>query len=204
MDELAIYKKYIYPIIFSLLYICGFSIYYLLIGDWEFLWYVVVMIFFLCLIIGTIKYTKLSLLAVWGLCLWGLLHMAGGGLVVGGEVLYAYKIFPFLDLGGEFYILKFDQVVHVFGFAVATLVMYEIMTSRWTGSRNLLIFVVVLTGMGLGVINEIVEFVAVIIFPETGVGGYHNTLLDLIFNTLGSIMVATYIYFQRGVREVRK
>ena len=199
MDELAIYKKYLYPIIFSLFYVGGFSVYYLFIGDWEFLWYVAVMIFFICLIIGTIKYTKLSLLAVWGLCLWGLLHMAGGGLVVGEEVLYAYRIFPFLDLGGEFYILKFDQVVHVFGFAVATLVMYEIVVSKWVGSRNLLIFVVVLTGMGLGVINEIVEFIAVVIFPETGVGGYYNTLLDLIFNTLGSIMVATYLCFKKHI-----
>lgn len=199
MDELVMFKKYIHPIIFSLLYFGGFSVYYLFIGDREFLWYVAVMIFFICLIIGTIKYTKLSLLAVWGLCLWGLLHMAGGGLVVGEEVLYAYRIFPFLDLGGEFYILKFDQVVHVFGFAVATLVMYEIVVSKWVGSRNLLIFVVVLTGMGLGVINEIVEFMAVVIFPETGVGGYYNTLLDLIFNTLGSIMVATYLCFKKHI-----
>ena len=101
---------------------------------------------------------------------------------MGDTVLYGYKIFPFIDKGGEFYILKFDQVVHAFGFAVATLVMYEIIRPRWRGSRGLLSFVAFLGGMGLGALNEIVEFVAVLVFPATGVGGYFNTGLDLVFN----------------------
>ncbi|MEX0910228.1 MAG: DUF2238 domain-containing protein [Candidatus Paceibacterota bacterium] len=201
MVTLAVLKKYLYPIVFSFIYITGFSIYYLSIGDWEFLWYVGVMLFFLGLIVGTVKYTQLSLTAVWGLCFWGFLHMAGGGVKVGEGVLYAYKIWPLLDLGGEFYILKFDQVVHIFGFAVATLVMYEVVKSRWQGSIGLLVFIAVLSSMGLGVINEIVEFLAVVVFADTGVGGYYNTLLDLVFNTVGAIIVGVYLYCRRKASE---
>lgn len=197
MDSLAtLDKKYLGPILFALTYVIAFATYYFSKGDWEFLWYIVVLVFFLVLIIGTIKYTKLSLISVWGLCIWGLLHMIGGGVVFSGDVLYAWKILPVYDAGGEFFILKFDQVVHTFGFAVATLVMYEIISSRWKNGGRFLIFVAILSGMGLGVINEIAEFIAVLAFPETGVGGYYNTLLDLVFNTVGAGLVGIFLYLK--------
>jgi putative membrane protein len=41
--------------------------------------------------------------------------------------------------------------------------------------------------MGLSVVNELIEFAAVVVSPSTGVGGYVNTLLDLLFNTLGAV-----------------
>ena len=32
---------------------------------------------------------------------------------------------------------------------------------------------------------------AVVTLPETGVGGYHNTVLDMIFNLLGAALAVT-------------
>ena len=32
--------------------------------------------------------------------------------------------------------------------------------------------------------------------PETGVGGYHNTMLDLCFNLLGGILAVTWLTWQ--------
>jgi len=189
-------KIYGPPILFGLVYILAFGLYYILINDYEFLWYVLVLLFFFGLLISTIKQTKLSLLAVWGLALWGLLHMAGGGISVDGGVLYGYQIIPLIDKGGEFFILKFDQVVHFFGFGVATLIMWEIIKPRFTGSLGLLTFVVVLTGLGLGALNEMVEFLAVLVFASTGVGGYFNTGLDLVFNALGVLVVSLFLYSQ--------
>jgi putative membrane protein len=152
------------------------------------------MIFFFLLLLGTITHTKLSLVSVWGLSLWGFLHMAGGGIPVGDGVLYGHIIYPIIDRGGEFVIFKFDQLVHFFGFGVATLVMYEIIKPRWRGSLGLLAFVVALAGMGLGALNEVVEFMAVVFMPETGVGGYYNTGLDLVFNAIGATVVALVLY----------
>ncbi len=45
-------------------------------------------------------------------------------------------------------------------------------------------------GLGVGGLNEIVEFIAVLTIPETGVGGYDNTLWDMVFNLLGACAAA--------------
>jgi hypothetical protein len=49
-----------------------------------------------------------------------------------------------------------------------------------------------IAGMGLGALNEIVEFIAVLTLPETGVGGYVNTSLDLTANTIGAAFFLTW------------
>jgi glycopeptide antibiotics resistance protein len=57
--------------------------------------------------------------------------------------------------------------------------------------------ILIIAGSGMGVLNEIVEFTAVLLVPDTGVGGYGNTLLDLIFNTLGATAAVIFIHFKR-------
>jgi hypothetical protein len=54
------------------------------------------------------------------------------------------------------------------------------------GSASLIVFPV-LGAMGLGAVNEIIEFIAVVVFPNTNAGGYVNTALDLVFNGAGAI-----------------
>jgi hypothetical protein len=51
---------------------------------------------------------------------------------------------------------------------------------------------VLLAGMGVGAINEIVEFVATLVIPDTNVGGYTNTGWDLVADLAGAI-VATVL-----------
>ena len=50
-----------------------------------------------------------------------------------------------------------------------------------------------MAGLGVGAFNEIIEFFATVIIPETGVGGYENTSLDLISNLIGAIIAMSYI-----------
>jgi hypothetical protein len=118
---------------------------------------------------------------LWCLTLWGFLHMSGGLIRVGEGVLYGLQLIPVL--------LRYDQLVHAFGFGVATLICHHLLRfylrpdlARWKG----LAILVVLMGGGVGCVNEIVEFIAVKTIPETGVGGYDNTLCDLIFNMIGA------------------
>jgi hypothetical protein len=47
--------------------------------------------------------------------------------------------------------------------------------------------------MGLGAVNEIVEFIMVLALPQTGVGGYENTMWDIVFNTIGAIIAVSYL-----------
>jgi putative membrane protein len=181
---------------FAAAYIVGFSAYYIAIKNFEFLWYVAVLVFFFILILATLNRSGFDRPILWGLAIWGFLHMAGGGVRVGDGVLYALELIPIAG-SGDAYVLKFDQVVHAFGFAVATLVVFHLLRP-YLGERvnwKIVYPIIALGGMGLGVVNEIVEFVAVVIFPETGVGGYYNTALDLVFNTIGAVLATVFIHF---------
>jgi len=185
-------------ILFNLAYIFAFTAYYISIKNYEFLWYVAVLVFFFGLILATLHRSKFDSVILWGLSLWGLLHMAGGGVKVGESVLYAMPLIPLVEIGDTF-ILKYDQFVHFFGFAVATLVVFHLLRPYLNGNinRKVVYAIIIAAGMGLGALNEIVEFAAVVTFPETGVGGYYNTALDLVFNTFGAIAAIIFIHTRR-------
>ena len=125
--------------------------------------------------------------------MWGLLHMCGGGIPIGDKVLYGIILIPVSE---TYPIVRFDQFVHVVGFGVATLLMYHLLTpllkpdlKGWTA----LSIVMVMAGLGVGALNEVVEFLAVVLVPETGVGGYWNTALDLVADLIGAVFALLYI-----------
>jgi hypothetical protein len=134
---------------------------------------------------------------LWALAIWGLLHAAGGILYVGDGVLYRFKAVPGLP--------RFDQAVHAFGFGAATIAV-------WQGLRNRLTegtqpgagvgFVVGLAGMGVGALNEVLEFLSTRVLAETNVGGYVNTGWDLVYNAIGAAAAAIWIV-ARASRPVR-
>lgn len=182
---------------FNLAYILAFFIYYFSIGNYEFLWYIGVLLFFVVLIGVTLQRTKFDYFILCALSLWGFLHMAGGGIRVGESVLYALRIFTVYSGGPEFYILKFDQVVHFYGFLVCTVIVHHLLAPKLKAPARVEYFVAALASMGLGALNEIVEFAAVVFFPSTGVGGYYNTALDLVFNMLGAFAGILVIKFRK-------
>lgn len=196
-------RQHLGLVLFNSVYIAAFAAYYLSIGNTEFLWYVLVMVALFALILGTLHRSKFDSVILWGLSLWGLMHMAGGGVRVGNDVLYGLQLLPIYGTEGELRILKYDQLVHAFGFGISTLVVFHLLVPnlgenvRW----RTVLSIVALGGMGLGVVNEIVEFIAVLVFPHTGVGGYYNTALDLVFNTIGAIIAAFVIRLRFGKRR---
>jgi len=186
----------------TLAYIAGFAGYYFLTGNSEFIWYIAVMLGFVLFITATIKQTRFSPAMLWALSLWGFLHMAGGGVVVNGNVLYAFVFWPIV-VNGDFALLKFDQFVHFYGFAVATVAMFYLLKpfARRGATDGRVLLLAVLAGMGLGALNEIVEFIAVVTFPHTNVGGYFNTGLDLVFNMGGAVVAAGLLFVRDKLPE---
>jgi uncharacterized membrane protein YjdF len=172
---------------FTLAYITGASAYFLSIGNFEFLWYILTMLVLMLLIGVSARAASFPPYLLWALSIWGLLHMLGGGVEVEGAVLYAYRFLPILG-EGELTILKYDQVVHFYGFGVAALVLRHILLRSFPllAGTKVLFFYSVLGSMGLGALNEMIEFIAVLALPDTDVGGYYNTGLDLIFNAAGA------------------
>lgn len=164
--------------------------------NYEFLMYIGVIVFFLVLIIITNERVRYPLSILWGLTAWSTLHMVGGGILIGGEKVYVKMLLPLI--GEPYNILKYDQFVHIVGFGVATVLMYHlIMPLLKTGAirRVPLMVVVIMAGLGAGAINEIVEFMVTVFVPETGVGGYINTSLDLVADLVGAILAYIYLIY---------
>lgn len=185
--------------IFTLAYLVAFTPYFVATRNYEFLWYIAVVFVVFALMCATLHRTKFDYLVLGGLSVWGLLHMAGAGVVVQGDILYSLHLLPIADGGGDFFILKFDQVVHFWGFGVTTLLAHDLLRHYLNDQTNYWVVypLLVLVGMGFGALNEIIEFIAVVVFPETGVGGYYNTSLDMIFNSLGAIAAVMVIHYKR-------
>ena len=187
-------------IVFTLAYLAASVIGALATGNREFVFYIVVM----CLLLGAVaavhRRAGFSRTVLWGLSLWGLAHMAGGLLPVpeswpiNGEhrVLYSWWLVPNT--------LKYDHVVHAYGFGVTTL-------ACWEGLKRMLgragethpqptlgrLTLCAAAAMGFGALNEVVEFAATLLVPETNVGGYINTGWDLVSNLIGAVLAALAI-----------
>ncbi len=162
-------------------------------ANYEFLLYVGVILLDGGLILWKQRSVQFGPPILWGLTVWGFLHMAGGNVSLGEDVLYGLMLIPVYE---PLHILRYDQVVHLFGFGVATLICHHLLCpylKEGVGRTGCLFFLIVLMGSGFGALNEIVEFIAVLTFPETGVGGYKNTLVDLVFNLLGGVIAATWL-----------
>lgn len=185
---------------FNGLYLTAGLVASLQVGNIEFVLYVVVLCVLLAVVAALHLKIRLHILALWGLSFWGMAHMAGGLLPIPeawptageGKVLYNLWIAPGY--------LKFDQLVHAYGFGLVTWVCWQGLQYSFAsrGVRAVpsvgLLTLCVAGGMGFGAANEVVEFVATTILPETNVGGYENTGWDLVANFVGSLLAATVIY----------
>ncbi len=173
-------------ILFNLIYITVFGAFAIAAQNWEFLFYVSIVVFFFALLLKKYEKIGLSRGVLWGLSVWGLIHMMGGNIPVNDSVLYNVQIIPIF--------LKYDQLVHAFGFGVTTLVGWQLLRPylKESYNRTTIGILIVMIGMGAGALNETLEFIATVLVPETNVGGYVNTSLDLIFNMIGATVVAVY------------
>ncbi len=195
-------KEYRAILLFNLVYMSAFTIHYVLHRNFEFLLYVGVLLFFFILIFFTLPHTKFGAPILWCLSIWGLLHMAGGGVRIGEGVLYAQTLLPLVSRG-ELVLLRYDQVVHCFGFAITTWVGFHLLKPHLShqAMRGVVYLILVGFGMGMGALNEIVEFLATLLLSQTGVGGYVNTALDLVFNFLGSLIAIILIHLHEKTKN---
>ncbi|HEB91397.1 MAG TPA: hypothetical protein ENI85_17605 [Deltaproteobacteria bacterium] len=200
--------------VFTLSYLLFATGYALDRGNTEFLFYCGVMVLLIVATALAHRHFSFSRGLLWALSIWGALHMAGGLVTIpddwpaAGEfrVLYSWWILPGRDVDGQpGGWLKYDQVVHAYGFGISTWLCWQILRgaleSRMacTGRNQrieptaALMFLVAAAGMGLGALNEVVEFIATRI-TVTNVGGYENTGWDLVANLVGATTAALILY----------
>jgi hypothetical protein len=189
---------------FTALYLLVATGFAFALGNSEFVFYIVVMLALVLVVWLVHRSVSLSRGLLWGLSLWGLLHMAGGlaplpeTWPIDGETRVLYSLWLIPDR------LKFDQLVHAYGFGVATWVCWHGIRAaiRHRGGEAVptfgLMVLAATSGMGLGALNELIEFAATLALAETNVGGYLNTGWDLVANFVGAAAAATVI----GLRGV--
>ncbi len=177
-------------------------------GNWEFLYYSAWLIVFALGVLVLDARVRLPFAVYWGLTLWCLAHLAGGIMPIPESLAEPGRPPNLYNLRVAAWAPKYDQIVHCLGFLVATLcawcglrarVLEEGSTRqgqtqaarRATKRVGFGLFLgVVLMGMGLGAMNEVIEFVATRIMPWTNVGGYDNTGWDLVSNLVGCLIAA--------------
>lgn len=126
-----------------------------------------------------------SNLVLWGLALWGALHMAGGMIPISGDrVLYNLWLLPFV---------RFDHVVHAIGFGFAGMAFWG--SVRHTVDRTVAsgAAITMMGGLGFGALNEMVEFLITRVVPDTNIGEFENTGWDLVANTVGAGLAALWV-----------
>src|SRR3954451_12228202 len=127
-------------------------------------------------------------------------HLAGGLVAVGDDVLYNASIGPWLS-GLHTHIVQYDHFVHAFGAFLATLLLWALLapaTSTEVDRRHLMVLCMI-AGLGIGAINEVIEFIATTAHTAAHIGGYDNTGWGLVSNTIGAVAALPFMHrIERG------
>lgn len=185
--EYALLTANIIPVLY-------FSYIFLSPPNYEFLIYIGAIVIFFVTIFFTRKKCHYPNPLLWLLTLWAFLHMAGGGFSVDGIIWYKQILIPLVS--EPYNILRYDQFIHMFGFFTATIVSYYLVSPHLKNPNKLtggLLLVLVMAGIGFGALNEVIEFAVDTLVPESGVGGYINTSLDLVSNLIGALLAAVFL-----------
>jgi putative membrane protein len=188
--NISMTKSLIPVISFSALYLTLGGIYFLRDLNLEFVIYVAVIVAIFAGVFATLRSTQFPVWMLWLLSIWGLMHVAGGAVQTVDGVLFAYKIYPFLDWGGDFYILKYDQVVHAYLYGLVAVMAYHTLRVPLgiKGHTFLVALAATMISLGISGLNEIMEFLIAVSIERNGVGGYANAMIDLIFNLGGAVV----------------
>jgi len=187
--------------IFTALYMAGAVATAIANGNREFVTYIGVMLVLIPCLFAVHRRIGLPTAMLWAFSFWGLLHMAGGLVPIpsdwakdsGQQVLYSWWLVD--DR------LKYDQVIHAYGFGLTTALCWRIIFSALKSADGSpvrptpgILMLCMAAGMGFGAFNEVVEFINTRLVPETNVGGYENTGWDLTANLVGAAIAATAIH----------
>lgn len=200
MRRVATRKELNRVLAFSGSYLVVAAISVIWIRNYEFLFYLLVMTAIIIAVLGVYRRAGLSQLLLWGFSAWGLLHMIGGLCPIPDSwhiagttgVAYNWRIVPGY--------LKYDQVIHGYGTGLTTWLCWQALAARTRGHDGLrigptlgMLSICAAAGMGFGALNEVIEFFASMLIPNTNVGDYENTGWDLVANLVGSTVAASCI-----------
>ena len=178
-------RKDLVVVIFTLFYLVFFTFYAVIKSNYEFIFYSLILLLLFELGIYIHKKIQLPAFIVIGLSLLGFMHILGGNIFIDGARLY--------DKTFLFGAIRYDNIVHFIGSILGTFVLNELfgflVEKPTVVERRFYYFSLILMGLGVGLINEIVELIAVVFLnAQANVGGYLNNAIDLVYNSIGVIV----------------
>lgn len=170
---------------FLYLYIVAFALVAYSHRNHEFFYYSIVYLFLLVVVRLFQKRYKFGLqlpgTLLLGFAVFAALHMAGGMVYIRGIRLYDLRILA----------IHYDNIVHALGSFLITIASFNLIfpyfDKRIFSKRLYLLIVLLLISLGVGSLNENLEFSAFVFLKAEGVGGYVNNALDLVFNLVGAV-----------------
>lgn len=184
---------------FTFVYMLFFVVFSVINKNYEFVYYIIVLSILMFIIILYHKKMHLSATIISGLIVLGAMHLAGGILKIKNVRLYDIWLIPNL--------FRYDNLVHLFGTFIATFVVYSLLKPhldiKLKHHKVLLYILMVLITMGLSVMNELLEFGAVVFLNAAEqVGDYMNNALDLVFNMIGSLIACVFVLrYHKNITE---
>jgi uncharacterized membrane protein YjdF len=122
-----------------------------------------------------------------GLAIAAIVTLAGGLINVGQNVLYNASAGPYSKTLGTHY-LQYDHLAHAYVSFVVAFACWVMLAAPHAGAdhRGELVLLAVGAALGLGALNEMVEFLATLAHHGAHAGGYWNTGWDLVCNFAGA------------------
>jgi len=118
-----------------------------------------------------------------------LMHFSGAFIQVDGHRLYDSRFFE----------IRFDKYVHFVNALIATIVTLYIFNKRKLPQTGFMLMIAILLVLGLGAVNEMIEYVVTLTVEHNGVGAYNNNMLDLVANFFGAI--AATLLFKFAIKD---
>jgi hypothetical protein len=179
-------------LVFVVLYVLFFLTTAVLKGNYEFLYYGVIVSILIVVIKVNYENFHLSSSILFGLAILGFFHLMGGNVYPGGIRLYDHY----------FWIFRYDNLVHFLGGFMMLLISYSMLAPHFKNIKHrrpfAFSFILILFTLGAGAVVEMTELLSVI-FLNAGprVGDYFNNAFDLVFNLLGAVSASVLAYFYR-------
>lgn len=147
-------------------------------------------------VVGLLRRDPLPAWLAGALAVDALAHLSGGLIRVGDGVLYNAGLGERSARLGT-HLVQGDHVVHSYGSAVAALAIWFLVLVPMTAPprpAGPLALLAGLGSMGIGALNELIEFVVTLLNENSHVGGYTNTGWDLVANLLGAVVGGAIVW----------
>lgn len=134
-------------------------------------------------------------LLAYGLALDAVAHLSGGLVRVGHGVLYNAAIDDGTRHLGT-HVFQYDHLVHAYGSFIGAITIWVVLVRPMVvPTRPARVAVVcLLAGLGVGALNEMVEFIVTLVNSGSHVGGYTNTGWDLVANAVGGTAAGLVVW----------